>query len=312
MANTTWNSSDKSANLTLSGSNLTVTSTSAASAGVRSVTGKRTGKWYVEFTCTTFASGGSNAVGVACSYRAIDSIWSGEGIAANANGTIYLNFVNTGLSIGAIAGGDIICMAVDLPNRRVWFRKNGGSWNATSGSAYDPTDATTGALMPTAAQYLGMGSSTSGNVVTANVGGTAFTYSVPSGYSSGWDDVSTAGVMDLGAVGCATLLPTYLPAVTVTPAAFSTRATLRNDAGLQTSPMITGTVKQSGVAVARTVRAYRRLTGEVLGETVSDGSTGAFSINARGKTDNCYVVALDDLTAAPDYNALIFDLVIPV
>lgn len=75
---------------------------------------------------------------------------------------------------------------------------------------------------------------------------------------------------------------------------------------------LSGTVKQNGTPVARTVRAYHRKTGKVLGETVSDGTTGAFSILAQGSTDYCYVVALDDLTAAPDYNAGIFDLVIPV
>src|SRR3990172_9026223 len=117
MPNTTWNPSDKSANLTLSAGDLTVTATSSTSAGVRSVSGKRTGKWYVEFTCTTFPSGGSNAVGLASSYGTIGSIWSFEGVAVNANGTIYFGGVTTGLSIGAVAGGDIVCMAVDLPNR---------------------------------------------------------------------------------------------------------------------------------------------------------------------------------------------------
>lgn len=113
------------------------------------------------------------------------------------------------------------------------------------------------------------------------------------------------------AIGCASLLPARLTAATATLPVASTRATLRNDAALQTAPMISGTVKQGGTACARTVRAYCRLTGELLGEAVSDGSTGAFSINARGRLDNCYVVALDDLLAAPDYNAQILDLIIP-
>jgi hypothetical protein len=114
------------------------------------------------------------------------------------------------------------------------------------------------------------------------------------------------------AIGNRTLNPVYMPAVQVTVPAFSTRATLRMEPALQTSPMLTGTVKQNGTNVSRTVRAYCRLTGEILGEAVSDGTTGAFSINARGRTDYCYVVALDDLNSAPDYNAAIFDLVIPV
>lgn len=114
------------------------------------------------------------------------------------------------------------------------------------------------------------------------------------------------------AIGRSKPLPIYLPVVTSTPPAASVRATLRNEAGLQTSPMITGVVKQNGVAVARTVRAYCRLTGEILGSATSDAVTGIFSINARGRLDYCYVIALDDLTSSPDYNCAVFDLVIPV
>lgn len=113
-------------------------------------------------------------------------------------------------------------------------------------------------------------------------------------------------------LGQASLRPTVLTAFTITPAAFSTRSTLRMDPALQTAKMISGTVKENGVNVARTVRAYCRLTGDILGEATSDASTGEFSINARGRVDACYVIALDDTGSAPDYNAVIYDLVIPV
>lgn len=74
---------------------------------------------------------------------------------------------------------------------------------------------------------------------------------------------------------------------------------------------ITGTVKEEGANVARTVRAYRRVTGELLGEALSDGGTGVFTIDVNGVVDECYVIALDDTGSAPDYNAQIFDLVVP-
>ena len=87
--------------------------------------------------------------------------------------------------------------------------------------------------------------------------------------------------------------------------------TLVNHAAMQSSPMISGTVKQGGVACARLVRAYGRLTGAMLDQVMSSATTGAFSLNARGHTDACYVVAFDDLGVEPDYNAQIFDLVMP-
>jgi hypothetical protein len=113
------------------------------------------------------------------------------------------------------------------------------------------------------------------------------------------------------AVGVVVLPAQSLRAVAVTPAAPQVRA-MRTEPSLQASPMIAGIVKENGVAVSRTVRAYCRVTGELLGEAVSNVNTGAFSINARGRTDNCYVVALDDLGVAPDYNAKIYDLILPV
>lgn len=95
------------------------------------------------------------------------------------------------------------------------------------------------------------------------------------------------------------------------PAA-STRVASYREAQPQNGPSLSGTVKQNGTPVARVVRAYCRLTGERLGETTSDPTTGAFSINAKGRTDYCYVIAFDDLGVAPDYNAAIYDLVLPV
>jgi len=73
---------------------------------------------------------------------------------------------------------------------------------------------------------------------------------------------------------------------------------------------ISGTVTESGIPVARIVRAYSRTSGTLRGQTTSSASNGHFSIALTG-TDLVYVVALDDLGVAPDYNAKIFDLVVP-
>jgi len=73
---------------------------------------------------------------------------------------------------------------------------------------------------------------------------------------------------------------------------------------------ISGTVTESGIPVARIVRAYSRASGALRGQATSSGSNGHFSIELTG-TDPVYVVALDDLGVAPDYNAKIFDLVVP-
>lgn len=75
-------------------------------------------------------------------------------------------------------------------------------------------------------------------------------------------------------------------------------------------PVISGTVSELGTPVARTVRAYRRDTGALIGETVS-AADGTFSIDTSGYTGECYVIALDD-NAGVDYNAKVFDRIVPV
>ena len=118
-------------------------------------------------------------------------------------------------------------------------------------------------------------------------------------------------------IGVGTMLANMLPANTQTVPAATFNAVLRGDqigGRVYTGPTkyITGIVKQESVNVSRIVRAYHRKTGEVLGETTSNASTGAFSLVSMGWTDQCYVLALDDLTASPDFNAVISDLVVPV
>lgn len=57
---------------------------------------------------------------------------------------------------------------------------------------------------------------------------------------------------------------------------------------------IAGTVLDaSAAAAARTVRAYRRDTGALVGSTTSSGSTGAYTINCP-TLDECSVICLDD------------------
>ena len=116
-------------------------------------------------------------------------------------------------------------------------------------------------------------------------------------------------------IGVGTMLANMIPAITSTVPAFSTVNTL-NPAAYRTytgpRKYLSGTVKENGTNVARMVRAYHRVTGQFLGEATSNATTGAFSIESMGWSDNCYVVAFDSLAIAPDYNAIIYDLVIPV
>jgi hypothetical protein len=74
--------------------------------------------------------------------------------------------------------------------------------------------------------------------------------------------------------------------------------------------IMSGTVKEGGSPVERTVRLYARSTGAMADETTSAAVDGAYSFDDC-PPEPCYVVALDD-DAGDDFNAMILDRVIPV
>lgn len=308
MAFTTWNPSDKNSNITLTGSNLIATATSGLAGAVRSVSGKRTGKWYVEFTCTTFDSSANTGVGLATAYGPLTNmLGAGSGspcISVNASGTINSQGTSTGYSIGAVANGDIICMAVDCDNRQVWFRHNGGSWNASSGTAYDPTVNTTGIYFAVLDNYLVFSSNLNSGAVTLNAGATAFTYTVPTGYTSGWDTVDTTGPQTYGSIAkriSATQVATQPGGNTGAVVSVSGRAPTP---GPKT---VSGTVRVNGVLTGGLlVRCYAKATGELIGQTTTAGD-GTYSIKCGANWNDVEVIAFDPTT----YQALIYDQVVP-
>lgn len=185
MANTTWNPSDKTAGVTLSGGNLIAT-TSAASDGVRGAHNQTSGKYYWEYTYTTIATN-SFDVGLALSaYNFTSGTSVGAAFVVRISGTVQINGTSYPSLLGTIASGARIGVAADFTARLIWFRVTpAGSWNG-SGTADPATGAgglnfssLNGALYP-----LFIGGST--DACTANFGDTAFGGTVPSGFTSGF------------------------------------------------------------------------------------------------------------------------------
>jgi hypothetical protein len=125
------NPSDKAANVALSGSNLVATG-SAASAGIVRSVQTITGKKYFEmvFTANGTGSGALIAAGVANGSHTLTAslgftnangwgFWGNSGFGARHNSV-------TAISSSSVAG-DVFGFAVDVPNTRMWIRKN-GTW----------------------------------------------------------------------------------------------------------------------------------------------------------------------------------------
>ena len=187
MANTVWNGSDKTASLVLSGGNLVAT---AASGGgyVRAVDKQITGKFYWEVTATTNALA-STSIGISSPTAILGNFSNTPGVAGVVHaGTIYVDGVTTGSTLGTITSGTVLCFAFDADSRLIWIRAGAaGNWNGSAGA--NPAtgsggfDSHLGRGIPAYPAFYG--SSTS-EAVTANFGDTAFTGAVPSGYTSGF------------------------------------------------------------------------------------------------------------------------------
>lgn len=223
MAFTTWSTTDL-VNITLSGGNLIAT-VSVGNAGVRGKDPKRSGKFYIEYTVPT-AQNTSNIFGLASRRATLGSLNSPASAGPQfATGVlVFYDVFGVQLtsmpSIGSLSGA-VVCCAVDLDARLVWFRVGAaGNWNANA--ANNPATGVGGVSIATvglgqgidAYPWVFMGNV--GNSVTANFGASAFTGAVPSGYTSGWDDsVAAVSYMVPTQLGTETWLTTN-PAMQLT------------------------------------------------------------------------------------------------
>jgi hypothetical protein len=132
---TTWNSADKSGDITLSGSDLIATrATGTASyVGVRSVSSKSSGKYYFEIEVTYVGSGGNEGFGVANGTASLTNYPGGDlnsigEFPDNTSSAIYINAGSVG-TLGSIASATRIGVAVDLDTDVVGFTLNGSSYS---------------------------------------------------------------------------------------------------------------------------------------------------------------------------------------
>lgn len=187
MANTTWNPADKTTSMVLSNANLTATA-SAGSQGVRTVDSQTGGKFYWEVTANTFINAPSG-IGIATGTASL--AFGGTGTCmVERSGLVYIDGTNNPtVSFGTITSGSLICIAVDLTNKLIWFRVGaGGNWNANA--TYSPATGTggigTGATGGATPAYGIFNGTASTEAATANFGDSAFTGVVPAGFTAGF------------------------------------------------------------------------------------------------------------------------------
>lgn len=163
----TWNPSDKSGVITLSGGNLSASQT-ATSALVRATLGKSSGKWYWEVLPTSAA----NLIGIARASASLTQ-WCGQNTNSwgyySADGRIYTNN-SPGSTNAAYASGNVIGLALNMDAGTLTFYKNGVA------QPYG-VSGLTGTIYPAWGDN-------SADSCTANFGASPFAYTPPTGFTA--------------------------------------------------------------------------------------------------------------------------------
>lgn len=201
---TTWNPSDKNANIALSGGNLVATQNSATGTwcGVRSTTSWGSGKKYFEVTMTTYDGANGIIVGLADStwahangdYPGVDMHSSGWQI--NIKDIYFKGTGSAGNPQGpaGTGGGHVIGFACDLDRGMFWVKDITAASNWNNSASGDPVAGVPqGAYVPNGnVMYIAFSGDRVGgssDAVTLNTGATAFTGTIPTGYDA-WDAAS--------------------------------------------------------------------------------------------------------------------------
>lgn len=244
----TWNPADKSSGLLLSNGNLKAVGSTIAgtSDGVRGNIAVVSGdKKFWSLAITNLGSGGAqiNAGLANATANLINSFGS------DTNSVAWV-FSSTGVSEidengGTVSSiptapvtGDVVDIAVDYSNHKIWWRKNGGNWN--NNATHNPATNTGGYTYSVSGASLypavNMNAAASNPVcqVTTNFGATAFTYAPPSGFTgffqmgnivvnSSWAD-NNAGTITPGRTNTPAITLPTTTTIVASPAASTNRS----------------------------------------------------------------------------------------
>ena len=153
--------------------------TSSATLGsVRGTIGFSSGKWYWE---VKYINGNSSEIAGISTPTSTSAGGSAGGIGYYTNGNIYVNGSASAYGT-SVSANDIIGVAVDMDNGKIWFSKN-GTWQNSGDPAAGTNPGTTGL---SGTYYPGFEDAASGTNATfeANFGQRAFSYTPPAGYKS--------------------------------------------------------------------------------------------------------------------------------
>lgn len=208
LAYAAWNAADKTANITLSDTNHTATSTDGDPGAVRADQFRDTGKWYYE--CDMVSSNdASSGIGLAKGDAVLEDIGpsASDCVIWLGGGGIFVDEVFQ-INIGGIGEGRLARIAYDADAHLIWIQRDDEGWNGDEDA--DPALGTGGfdvSGIDMDGLYPVWASGATGLTVTANFGETPFTYTKPDGFLPWFGGTIASGVSAEGALvsGAATI-----------------------------------------------------------------------------------------------------------
>jgi len=181
----TWSTTNKSSNITLSSSNLKFTGSGTTGGTCISSFGQSTGKWYWEITINSLPSlvAAGEMIGIATSFSnsaVLGNYANSAGYRRNA-GSLTTTFLRNfgagsafvGTSCPDLAVGNVVGLALDLVGLTLKVYITGSQVGSTLS-------------IPAGTWYAACGSDGSSGAATANFGNSAFSYTPPTGFNSGF------------------------------------------------------------------------------------------------------------------------------
>jgi hypothetical protein len=183
----TWNPADKSTAITLSNGNLSAQGTSpSGNIGARATSSRSSGQYYFEVKVTGTVQNCGPGIALAIADMTGNPNLFNVSLINVANGAVFVNSSTNQGTVVSFAVNDVCCVAVDLTNQKIHYRKNGGNWNnnathnpATNTGGFNISFRSSNAVYP----FADFSTSTL-SILTANFGATAFTQAIPSGFSA--------------------------------------------------------------------------------------------------------------------------------
>jgi len=203
------------ANLTISEGNLNFTHNRTSNwDGTTASMGVQTGKWYYEAKLTSTDSNPRHDIGFVGNPETWTVVVDGKGTAgdpisnmtnaywfhSNTNSAGYLNTTGTygsNVSQWGIASGDIVGVALDLDNQKIYFHKNGTYYGA-DGNSSNPTNGTNPAYssITTGIHYrpflMVRNDGSANNTISMNFGNPSFTISSGNSDDNGYGNFEYA------------------------------------------------------------------------------------------------------------------------